>query len=53
VAALAIIVDINPEWLDFNHDYTFTILVYAAVFALWYLWIEKFSPLKRKHAKVV
>lgn len=44
VAALAIIVDINPEWLDFNHDYTFTILVYGFVFLLWYLWVQKFAP---------
>ena len=27
-----------PEWLEFNHDYTFTVLVYGLVFALWYLW---------------
>ncbi|MDP4826677.1 MAG: exosortase/archaeosortase family protein [Flavobacteriales bacterium] len=47
VAALAIIVDINPSWLDFNHDYTFTIIVYGAVIGLWYLWIQKFSPLKK------
>ena len=46
IAALAIIVDINPAWLDFNHDYTFTILVYAYVFFLWYIWVNKFSPLK-------
>lgn len=47
VAALAIIVDINPDWLAFNHDYTFTILVYSAVIGLWYLWIQKYSPLKK------
>ncbi len=46
IVALAIIVDMNPAWLDFNHDYTFTILVYAFVFYLWYIWVNKFSPLK-------
>lgn len=46
IVSLAIIVDINPAWLDFNHDYTFTILVYAFVFFLWYIWVNKFSPLK-------
>ena len=46
VAALAIIVDVNPDWLDFNHDYTFTIIVYAFVFMLWYIWVQRFSPLK-------
>jgi len=46
IVSLAIIVDINPAWLEFNHDYTFTILVYAFVFFLWYIWVNKFSPLK-------
>lgn len=46
IAALAIIVKINPAWLDFNHDYTFTILVYSYVFYLWYIWVNRFSPLK-------
>ena len=44
VAALAIIMSINENWLAFNHDYTFTILVYAYVFALWVIWVQKFSP---------
>lgn len=33
-----------PEWLEFNHDYTFTVLVYGLVFALWYLWTVWGSP---------
>ncbi|MCH2197541.1 MAG: exosortase/archaeosortase family protein [Flavobacteriales bacterium] len=45
VVALAVIVDVDPELLDFNHDYTFTIIVYAFVFMLWYIWIQRFSPL--------
>lgn len=28
----------DPEILDFNHTYTFTIIVYGYVFGLWYLW---------------
>lgn len=44
VAALAIIMKINPEWLAFNHDYTFTLVVYSVVFALWYIWVQKFGP---------
>jgi exosortase family protein XrtF len=43
VAALAIIVNINPDWLAFNHDYTFTILVYSFVFLLWYIWVQRFA----------
>ncbi len=47
ITCLAIIVNYRPEWLQFNHDYTFTILVYAYVFFLWYLWVSYFSPLKK------
>ena len=28
----------SPDWLEFNHDYTFTVLIYGLVFALWHLW---------------
>jgi exosortase/archaeosortase family protein len=45
VLALVALVNWKEEWLEFNHDYTFTILVYLFVFFLWYLWIKKFSPL--------
>ena len=31
----------TKNWLDFNHTYTFTILVYAFIFLLWYIWINK------------
>lgn len=44
VVGLAVIVHINEDWLAFNHDYTFTLIVYAFVFFLWWLWIKKFSP---------
>ncbi len=50
VVALVLIVKANPEWLSFNHDYTFTILVYAFVFLLWWIWVNKFSPLKKQAA---
>lgn len=43
VAALAVIVHINEDWLAFNHDYTFTLIVYAFVFLLWWIWVQKFS----------
>ena len=29
-----------PELLQFNHDYTFTVAVYAVVLALWYLYVR-------------
>ncbi len=34
-----------PEHLDFNHHYTFTVIVYAFIFGLWMLWTNKFSGL--------
>ena len=38
VVVLARIQATSPEWLEFNHDYTFTVLISGLVFALWYLW---------------
>lgn len=32
-----------PEALAFNHDYTWTVLIYGFIFWLWYLWTERFS----------
>lgn len=43
VAALSIIDYHTPEYLNFNHTYTFTIIVYSFVFALWILWANKLS----------
>jgi len=44
IVALAIIMNVNESWLAFNHDYTFTLIVYAYVFLLWIWWVKKFSP---------
>jgi len=43
VAALAMIADSYPQYLNFNHTYTFTFLVYSFIFFLWILWVNKFS----------
>ncbi len=43
VVFLTMIYLYRPEWLDFNHTYTFTIIIYAAVFGLWMLWVNKFT----------
>jgi len=48
IVGLAIIMKINESWLAFNHDYTFTIVVYAYVFLLWMLWVKRFSPFSIK-----
>lgn len=46
VAILTIIAEKSPESLTFNHNYTFTALVYAFVFWLWYVWASKLSVKK-------
>jgi exosortase family protein XrtF len=43
VTALAIVALKYPAYLDFNHTYTFTFLVYAFIFMLWMVWVNKFS----------
>jgi len=46
ITALCIIVYKKPEYLEFNHTYTFTILVTVYVFLLWLLWAKKISSTK-------
>lgn len=43
VCALLLINNFYPKYLDFNHLYTFTIFVYAIIFALWYWYAKKLS----------
>lgn len=43
ITLLAIIYYHKPEYLDFNHKYTFVIIVYGAIFGLWVLWVNKFA----------
>ncbi|TND06487.1 MAG: Transmembrane exosortase (ExosortaseEpsH) [Bacteroidetes bacterium] len=50
VTGLCIIVEVSPEWLNFNHTYTFQILMYVLIFALWMLWVKKFTPGKKEAA---
>ena len=47
IIALALIAFYYPQYLDFNHTYTFTFIAYSAVFALWMLWVNKFSETKQ------
>lgn len=46
IIALALISFRCPQYLDFNHTYTFTFIAYSAVFGLWMLWVNKFSVSK-------
>jgi hypothetical protein len=43
VAGLALNVLYNASSVDFNHKYTFTILVYAAIFGMWMLWVKRYA----------
>ncbi len=43
--ALALIQYKSPEYLDFNHHYTFTIVVYSIIFLLWIFWTNRYSNL--------
>jgi len=43
IFALVIIAKWAPETLDFNHKYTFTLLLYFIVFLGWVLWVKKFA----------
>jgi len=47
VVGLVLISFYRPEYLEFNHTYTFTVFVYAIIFALWMWWVN-FSLTKHK-----
>ena len=46
IISLVFITYKSPQYLEFNHTYTFTILVYSYVFMLWMLWANKLSVSK-------
>lgn len=37
-----------PGYLQFNHKYTFVVLIYAFIFLLWVLWVQKFGLSKTR-----
>ncbi len=43
IVALCIIVTYDYAYLDFNHNYTFTIIVNGYMFLLWIWWANRFS----------
>ncbi len=45
VAALCIILLKAPNWLNFNHTYAFTFIVYVLIFILWIWFINRYSKL--------
>ena len=50
IVVLCIVVTIDYELLNFNHDYTFYVVVYGWVFLLWTVWVKRFAP-KMKNAR--
>lgn len=44
VAVLCIVAAIDHDWFNFNHDYTFYVVVYGWVFLLWAIWVKRFAP---------
>lgn len=45
---LAIIVVYKPNWVDFNHKYTFTTIIYVVIFILWVIWVNYFSTPRKQ-----
>ncbi len=43
VVSLVMIQFNSPQNLQFNHDYTWTVLIYAFIFWLWYVWANRVS----------
>lgn len=43
VLALTLVAHYSPQYLDFNHKYTFTLLLYSVVFLGWVIWVKKFA----------
>ena len=46
VAILTFIAAVNPNLLNFNHNITFQLIIYASLLMLWFLYIKKFSDTK-------
>jgi len=41
IIALAILDTKSRAWTEFNHTYTFTIIIYAFIFFMWMKWVNK------------
>jgi exosortase family protein XrtF len=46
VTILAILDTHSRAWTEFNHTYTFNILIYAYIFSLWMLWVNRYAVTK-------
>ncbi|MFM7015976.1 MAG: exosortase X [Bacteroidota bacterium] len=52
-ALLALIQNYHPQYLDFNHHYTFVVIVYGIIFALWIYWVNQLAVRKNEKQKLV
>src|ERR1043165_5797745 len=43
VVVLAILDTHSRAWTEFNHTYTFTILIYGFIFWMWMIWVNRFA----------
>jgi exosortase family protein XrtF len=43
IVGLAILDTHSRAWTEFNHTYTFNIIIYAYIFMLWMIWANKIS----------
>ena len=41
----------TPAALDFNHRYTFTLVMYSFIFLLWMIWVNRYSGVVTKPEK--
>ncbi len=48
IICLALIAFYSPQYLNFNHTYTFTFIAYSIVFFLWMIWVNKLSSIKNQ-----
>ena len=47
VVVLSVIETYSYSWTEFNHTYTFTILIYSFIVWMWLFWINNYSAVRR------
>ena len=43
VMALVLLALYSPASLEFNHSYTFTLIVYSSIFIMWMYWVKQYT----------
>jgi len=46
IAGLSLVLLYIPEYMDINHHFVFSTLVYTCIFIMWVIWIRKYSSTK-------